>query len=214
MIKELNLTFPDSAHVIVRFGSDDDGSGRLPFISPLADKELWDIRWYIETYGAHSLGDPDDQEASRIARQLPESGKKLFEAVFSEREAQRRLNSFQDAEDASRLLTISAEHPAILALPWELLHDPASGGGFLFMETPRISIRRRVAGATGGRKTFKSSPKDSLHLLFVVSRPEDSGFIDPRADSQPVLDAIDQHAPGRVTWEFLRPPSLDAQNFI
>ena len=54
--------------------------------------------------------------------------------------------------------------------------------------------------------------KDSTHLLFVISRPDDAGFLDPRADSQPVLDAIDQHAPGRVTSEFLRPPTLDALN--
>lgn len=184
--------------------------GELPFTNPIPSKDLDDLGWYIETYAAHSLGDPDDDEAKRIASQLPAWGKARFNAVFADRAAQRLFNAFQDTEGDSRLLTISAEHPGILALPWELLHDPASGGGFLFMETPRISIRRRVAGATGGRAPFKPAPKDSLHLLFVVSRPADTGFLDPRADSQPVLDAIDLHAPGRVTWEFLRPPTLDA----
>src|SRR5262249_25504079 len=48
------------------------------------------------------------------------------------------------------------------------------------------------------------------HLLFVVSRPKGSGFLDPRADAAAVLDAIEQHAPGRFTWEFLRPPTMDA----
>ncbi|MBL9126514.1 MAG: hypothetical protein JNL97_02650, partial [Verrucomicrobiales bacterium] len=210
MSTELNLRFPDDQHVIVRLGSDDDGSGQLSFTNPLTPKDLQDLAWYVETYGAHSLGDPDDREAARITGLLREWGKKLFNAVFTDREAERRFNSFQDAEGDSRLLTISAEHPAILALPWELLHDPAANGVFLFLETPRISIRRRVAGATDGRKAFKPAPKDALHLLFVVSRPANTGFLDPRADSQPVLDAIDQHAPGRVTWEFLRPPPLDA----
>ena len=172
MSTELNLRFPDDNHVIVRLGTDDDGSGQLAFTNPITDKDLRDIQWYVETYGAHSLGDPDDQEAARIAGKLPVWGKALFDAVFTEREAQRRFNDFQDAEDDTRLLTISAEHPAILALPWELLHDPASGGGFLFMETPRISIRRRVAGATGGRGPFQPAAKDTLHLLFVVSRPD------------------------------------------
>src|SRR5208337_1590149 len=41
-------------------------------------------------------------------------------------------------------------------------------------------------------------------------RPEGSGFLDPRADPSAVLDALVTHAPGRVTWEFLRPPTLDA----
>lgn len=208
MSTELNLRFADATHVIVTL--DGVESGQLAFANPLTEKDLRDIQWYVETYGAHSLGDPDDSEAARIKSMLPIWGKALFNAVFKEREAERLLNRFQDAEDGSRLLTVSTEHPAILVLPWELLHDPAPGGGFLFMENPRISIRRRVAGATGGRGSFKIAAKDSLHLLFVVSRPDDAGFLDPRADSLPVLDAIDEHAPGRVTCEFLRPPTLDA----
>lgn len=211
MPTELNLRFPDTDRVIVRLGSDDDGSGELPFKNPITEKDLRDIQWYVETYGAHSLGDPDDQEAKRIKEQLPVWGKKLFDAVFAAREAERRFNSFQDDEDDSRLLTISAEHPAILALPWELLHDSSAlDGTFLFHEEPAISIRRRVVDATVGRRPFKLGAKSALHLLFVVSRPAETGFLDPRADSQPVLDAIDQHAPGCVTWEFLRPPTLDA----
>ena len=210
MSTELNLRFPDAQHVIVRLGPNDDGSRPLSFSNPITDIELLEIQWYVETYGAHSLGDPDDTAAAHIKGMLPVWGKKLFEAVFKEREALERLLEFRENEDDSRLLTISTEHPAILVLPWELLHDPAPGGGFLFMETPRISIRRRVAGATGGRGSFKIAAKDSLRLLFVVSRPDDAGFLDPRADSLPVLDAIDEHAPGRVICEFLRPPTLDA----
>ncbi len=56
----------------------------------------------------------------------------------------------------------------------------------------------------------KLHPRDRLHLLFVVSRPEDAGFIDPRADPRAVLDALEKHAPGRFTWEFLRPATIDA----
>src|SRR5262249_16303128 len=98
----------------------------------------------------------------------------------------------------------------ILTLPWELLHDISTPDGtFLFHEQPSISIRRRVAGATGGREPLKPAPKESLHLLFVVSRPAGTGFLDPRADSQPLLYRIDAHAPGRVTTEFLRPATLD-----
>jgi tetratricopeptide (TPR) repeat protein len=210
MPTELNLNFTDANHFIIRLGPDDEGSLPLGFNNPIAEKDLRDIQWYVETYGAHSLGDPDDDEAKRIAGQLPLWGKALFNAVFTKLEAQRRFNSFQNDEAGTRLLTISSERPAVLALPWELLHDPATGGGFLFMETPRISIRRRVGGATGGRVPHKLVAKETLHILFVVSRPTDEGFLDPRSDSLPVLDAIDEHASGRVTHEFLRPPTLDA----
>jgi tetratricopeptide (TPR) repeat protein len=52
--------------------------------------------------------------------------------------------------------------------------------------------------------------KTGCICFFVVSRPKDAGFIDPRADPQAVMDAIDAEAPGRVTWEFLRPATVDA----
>ena len=213
MSAELNLRFVHDHRVVVtrRDLRDDDGSGELSFANPIADKDLLDIQWYVETYGAHSLGDPDDGEGQRIAAQLPRWGKKLFHAVFQHPDAARLFYAFQNAEDQHRLLTISAGYPAILALPWELLHDASlPDGTFLFHEKPSISIRRRVAGALKGREAFAFVPKDRAHLLFVVSRPEDVGFLDPRADAQPVLDAIDWHAPGRVSWEFLRPPTFDA----
>lgn len=209
MPNELNLQFPDRTRVIVTLNR--GVAGRTsPFASPLTEKDHADIRWYLETYGAHSLGDPDDGEARRIAKQLPVWGRALFNAVFTDPAAFKRFVAFQQMEKEARLLTISAEDPSILLLPWELLHDPSESGGFLFLENPRISIRRRVQGADDGRQPFDVVPKDRVHLLFVVSRPEDAGFLDPRADSLPVLDAIDEHAPGRVTCEFLRPPTLDA----
>src|SRR5712692_2332109 len=132
MSRELNLQFPDQDHVIVHF--DGDNSGAQPFTNPLTAKDRQDIRWYLEVYGAHSLGDPDDTEAARITAQLPAWGKALFNAVFYDRAAERLFNQFQDSEDDARLLTISAEHPAVLALPWELLYDPSSNGVFLFNE--------------------------------------------------------------------------------
>ena len=45
-------------------------------------------------------------------------------------------------------------------------------------------------------------------MLFVVSRPKEAGFIDPRADALAVLDALDAKALARVEVEFLRPPTL------
>ncbi|MDX9973326.1 MAG: hypothetical protein RBU21_10095, partial [FCB group bacterium] len=200
---ELNLQFPNKDHVNVRL--DGVESGTLPFVMPLSAKDLRDVQWYVETYGVRSLGDPDDKEAERISALLPEWGKALFNSVFQERKAERIFNRFQETENGTRLLTVSAEHPAILTLPWELLHDPSSGGVYLFNETPRISIRRRVPGALGGRLPYQVPVKDRLHLLFVVSRPKGAGFINPRADAGAVMDALNQHALGCVTCEFLRP---------
>lgn len=207
MSSELNLRFPDESHVEATL--DGEQSGLLSFANPVAPLDRRDLAWYLEIYGAHSLGDPDDRHAARIAARLPEIGEALFKAVFLG-PALRLFERFQDRQDGARLLTVSAEHPEILAIPWELLRDPSRGGVHLFQENPRISIRRRLAGATGGRPPFRVQPKERLHLLFVISRPQGAGFLDPRADAGAVLDAIETHAPGRITWEILRPPTLDA----
>jgi len=203
---ELVLNFSSNTEVNVSFDGTD--SGQLEFANPITDKDRSDIRWYVETYGAKSLADPDDQEARRIKARLPEIGKALFNRVLGQPEAYEPYLSFRNSRSKNRVLTISSEDASVLSLPWELLHDPK--GVFLFREKPHISIRRKITGATKGRPPLRVKSKDRLHLLFVVSRPTDAGFIDPRADPQAVLDALEKHAPGRVTWEFLRPATLNA----
>ncbi|MBD2341162.1 CHAT domain-containing protein [Calothrix sp. FACHB-156] len=202
---ELNLRFPENNQVIVTFDGQD--TERLDFASPLSAADREEIRWYLETYAAHYTTDVDDQRAEGIAKKFRQWGEALFNAVFQHRAAQRLFNYFQDENQPGRLLTISASHPAILSLPWELLCDPQ--GTYLFHENPRISIRRRLAGAGGGRRPFKVQVKDRLRLLFVVSRPSDAGFIDPRGEAMAVLNAIQQAAAERVEVEFLRPATLD-----
>ncbi|MGH1393178.1 MAG: CHAT domain-containing protein [Trichormus sp.] len=202
---ELNLRFPENNQVIVTF--DGQETERLDFASPLSAADREEIRWYLETYAVHYTTDVDDKRAEGIAKKFRQWGEDLFNAVFQNRAAQRLFNDFQEENQRGRLLTISASHPAILSLPWELLCDPE--GTYLFHENPRISIRRRLAGAGGGRRPFKVQVKDRLRLLFVVSRPSDAGFIDPRGEAMAVLNAIQQEAAGRVEVEFLRPATLD-----
>ncbi len=205
MSLELNLRFPEVNKVIIKF--DDQETDTLEFTLPLSPEDREDIRWYLEVYATRYTTDVDDTRAKRIADKLPQWGEALFNTVFFSRAAQRIFNDFQDETSAGRLLTISASHPEILSLPWELLRDPE--GTYLVHENPRISIRRRLAGAGGGRRQLKVEPKDRLRLLFVISRPSNAGFIDPRGEATAVLDAIAQEAGERVEVEFLRPATLD-----
>jgi tetratricopeptide (TPR) repeat protein len=207
-VAELSVDFPSPDTVNVSF--EGTSSGSIAFSNPLTAKDRAEIQWYVETYGARSLADPDDLDAKRIEARLPDIGKALFDAVFSSKEAFQLYLAFRNGPAPQRVFNIIAQHASIHSLPWELLRDSSSGGTYLFREKPHISVRRRIPGSTGGRASFSIKPKDSLHLLFVVSRPKDVGFIDPRADSQAVLDALEKHAPGRVTCEFLRPASLNA----
>ena len=125
---ELALNFSSNTEVNVSF--DGTESGKLAFANPVTDKDRFDIRWYIETYGSAWIAEPDFQEAERIESLLPELGKALFNAVFNDRAAQRLFNQFQDADSRQRVLTINSQDASILSLPWELLHDPS--GSYLF----------------------------------------------------------------------------------
>lgn len=207
-VAELNVSFSSSSKVNISFNGAD--SGHLDFVNPLTKKDREDIKWYVETYGARSLADPDDSEARRIESRLSDIGKALFNAIFPNHAALTPFIAFRTANATRRVINIVSHDAMIQSLPWELLCESSSQGVYLFREKPRISIRRKIPGATAGRAPFTIEPKDRLHLLFVVSRPTGAGFIDPRADSQAVLDALESYAPGRVKCEFLRPATLNA----
>ena len=49
-----------------------------------------------------------------------------------------------------------------------------------------------------------------MRILILVSRPDDAGFIAPRAVSRPLLDALAELRDRRVVVEFLYPPTLTA----
>ncbi|PZV27114.1 MAG: hypothetical protein DCF12_06205 [Snowella sp.] len=200
---ELTLNFTTADQVTVSF--DDETSDAIAFSSPLTEKNHKDLRWYMETYASGHMTEVDDRRAEQIAAQLKEWGKALFNQVFGARDAQRLFNAFQDSREVGRVVTLNAEQPKILALPWELLHDPQ--GNYLFNENPRISIRRKLK--RGGRKPFKVNPKHQLHLLFVISRPDDVGFLDPRTEPKAVLNALAAKGINQVTVEFLRPATFD-----
>ncbi len=200
MSLELNLNFPDSQHVIVSLidGNESETTDLLEFSAPISDKGAQHLRWYLEKYATQYSADIDFETAERIAKQLPALGMSLFNNVFSKRQAQRLFKKFRDQQEIGRLLTITGTHPTILSLPWELLHHAIKGGNFLIEETPRISIRR--LGTT--TKTFAIKPKEKLHLLFVVCRPNHTDFM--TTNVQAVLDTLNPTK--RVTVEFLRPP--------
>ena len=204
MMLELTLSF--SSIDIVTVSLTNRSPITIPFTSPLIKADWEDMQWYIESYPVQYAADVDDSRAERIVAKLKVWGQGLFQAVFSDRSAERLFNEFQDAEGDGRQITIAASQPEILRLPWELLCDPS--GTYLVHENPRIAVRRQLAGAGGGRKPVEVKPKAQLRLLMVVSRPDGAGFIDPRAEAQAVLQAIDRTAPGRVVVEFLRPATL------
>jgi len=201
--QELNIDFRSVNTFVVHFGG--SSSELLNFAIAFEDKEQKAIKWYFEVYATSYTTKVDDDQAQSVVDKLPVWGTRLFEAVFSNHVARRLYEEFQRQ---GGLLTISASatQPAILALPWELLYDPKTT--FLYNCKPFISIRRKLARTDKARLPRVVKPKARLRVLFVISRPEGTGFIDPRADAKAILSAVDEDISGRFEVEFLRPPTL------
>jgi hypothetical protein len=166
MACELGLRFDDPTHVVVTLNEARrvQPAKSQEFVTPLDAEAQRDLQWYFEVYPVQYTTEIDDERASRIAQKIPDWGTALFDAVFADRETQRLFDRFQDGSEEGKLVTVSSDHPGVLAQPWELLRDPR--GTFLFLDEPQISIRRQLAGAGGGRAPFDVIPKDRLHLLF------------------------------------------------
>ena len=205
---ELNLKFLDPQHFTVSLINDNDREETklLEFTSPVSNKGQQHLRWYSEKYVTQCGADIDSDTAQKIVKQLPILGKSLFNKVFSKKVAYHLFKKFKEIQAQDRLLTITADHPAILSLPWELLHSPNRGGHFLLDEKPSFSIRRRMQGT--GNQLFTINPKNQLHILFIVSHHADDAT-NSRTDAQAILKGLDKYLAGRVTLEFLRPPTLN-----
>lgn len=167
---------------------------------PLDDAVLADLRWYLETFSIWPTG-PDYIRANNIEAKLEDWGRSLLESATREREAAQLWQQFLDSDGESKLVTIDATDPRVLRLPWELLADES---GHLF---PRgLSVRRRLRKTTATPTKPFSLP---VRVLMVISRPEEAGFIDPRADALALLETLDGLG-NAAEVEFLYPPTLAA----
>ena len=206
MNKEIALVFTDPKHVALQYHGELTQS--YAFKYPFQKQTLSDISWYLEVYAYKYTADVDDQRARDIEEQLPQWGNVLFNATLGQFKTHPGFVQFFGKKVSERrVLKIEASHPEILCLPWELLHIPE--GRFLFDSSPSISIRRQFSTRSGIKQTTYI-PKKKARLLFVVSRPNNSGFIDPRSDAQAVLNSLEQDSQCRIEIEFLRPATLES----
>ena len=170
------------------------------FTPPLDDPALDTLRWYLEVFAGWPTG-PDYERARQVEAAMEGWGRALLDSILPGAKAPRLWQQFLDAPDAGKLVTLDATDPRVLRLPWELLADE---GGHLFARG--LGVRRRLQQATTTPLKPFGLP---VRVLVVVSRPDGAGFIDPRAVSLPLLDALDRLGE-RVAVEFLYPPTLAA----
>jgi tetratricopeptide (TPR) repeat protein len=177
-----------------------DAQGRrfgveIPFSPFLGEDDYEDLRWYLEDY----MELPDGGaviRAQRIERELEQWGSRLYDTLFTadNREFLKELL----AGPEPRRLTIATRDPALLRLPWELMADDA---GSL---AQRLSVRRQLEVPETAMPRPAQLP---LRILYIVSRPADMGFIDPRMTAKALLDALDPLG-ASVRVDFCRPATL------
>lgn len=163
----------------------------------LKDADYDNLRWYLEEY----MELPDGGavvRAERIETDLLKWGHQLHDAIFSAHENRAALARLLNANEP-RELTIATSDPALLRLPWELMTD-ATGSLAL-----RVSVRRQLE--VPEKNLTARDVKLPLRILYIVSRPEDAGFIDPRVTTKALFAALDALG-ANVRLDFCRPPTL------
>ena len=199
-----------SHEIRVRFTPGDDGQFRVQltdskgvaggtaadFAPSLTDEDYENLRWYLEEY----MDLPDGGavvRAGAIEQQLHQWGHRLYGALFAAPENRALLGELLKSPEP-RLLTIATDQSTLLRLPWELLADDA---GTL---AQRVSVRRQLETPEENEPRPVALP---LRLLYIVSRPSDTGFIDPRMTTKSLFAALDPLG-GSVQIDFCRPPTL------
>ncbi len=199
-MQDLRILFAAAADTGYRAQLADAKGRRLgveaPFTPFLTEDDYEDLRWYLEEY----MDLPDGGaviRAQRIERDLGHWGRRLYDVLFTVADNRDFLRELLAGPEPRRL-TIATRDPALLRLPWELMADDA---GSL---AQRLSVRRQL------EQPEETTPRPAqlpLRILYIVSRPANAGFIDPRLTSKALFDALDPLG-ASVRVDFCRPPTL------
>jgi tetratricopeptide (TPR) repeat protein len=191
--------------------------------APLGPIEADDLAWYLEKYPVWP-GTPYQARARQVEQDLIRWGRLLHDAALPAAEVGNVLDAWEAAADgAARRFSVQVDArplagtdeaeqqqareaaTALLALPWELLHD---GRDFLFQGRRPVRVRRRLPGTRGYDRPLLDPP---IRILVISPRPEDAacGYIDHRASTLPLLDAVADLGE-LVVPTLLDPPTLPA----
>ena len=187
----------DEAYTAYWIDAGGQPSQPFPLLLPLNGDDMAELRWYLEEYMQFPIGG-EQTKAAAVERKLKTWGEALFAALFGTAEGIQVYNNFMH-DPEPRLLTIGTTDADALGQPWEMMRDQRGPLAFR-----GVVIRRQLQGA-GMRLRYDFALP--LRILLIVSRPTDSGFIDPRTSLRPVMDALDE-LPGLAQLDFCEPPTF------
>jgi hypothetical protein len=133
------------------------------FINPLAEKDLKDLRWYLEEYLDWPFNPIIRSRGEEIEAKLDDWGAALFRSLFAGPEARVLYNNLVEGKDGERFLTLQSPDARVLRLPWELIRDKAGP-----LITAGVSIRRHVEQPVTPTVPQFTLP---LNVLYVIARP-------------------------------------------
>jgi tetratricopeptide (TPR) repeat protein len=199
-VQELRLLFTPAEHDSFTVHLEDapgHAVGVTATLTPFLDEgDFENLRWYLEDY----MDLPDGGAVVRakgVEKQIKEWGQRLHDAVFAAPENALVLRALLTAPEP-RALTIATDQSSLLRLPWELMRDAAGN------LAQRVAVRRQLQKPESLVAREVQLP---LRMLYVISRPGDTGFIDPRLTTRALFAALDP-LQENVRLDFCRPPTL------
>jgi tetratricopeptide (TPR) repeat protein len=181
-------------------------SGKWRLVAPLGPIEAEDLSWYLERWAVW----PNPVVAARakkVEANLKAWGQALHAAALPPEQTATVLQAWAGVDaNASRRFSVSVDPSleagvsvsetataqeaatALLALPWELLHN---GDGFLFQGARPTRVRRRLPNTRNLSVPVVATP---LRVLLITARPEDNacGYLDHRASAGPLVVATEE----------------------
>ena len=175
-------------------------------VAPLGPIEEEELGWYLERWPVW----PNPvlaERAQKVEANLRAWGQALYDAALPLEHTATVLQAWAGVgENASRRFSVSVDPSleagagdvetttaqqaatALLALPWELLHN---GNGFLFQGARPTRVRRRLPNTRNLSVPVVATP---IRVLLITARPDDEacGYLDHRASGGPLVAATEE----------------------
>jgi hypothetical protein len=181
----------------------DRAGNDFEFASPLALKDLEELRFYLEDYVALPVGE-FGAKGERVANEkLKAWGEALFATVFGEPQRRDAYTEVRGALGRGERVEVAvrSENARFLALPWELLRAPGEEPLAL-----RVAAFDRSLPASGAARSFADAG-DGLRVLMVITRPHGRRDVRYQIIARPLFRQVES-SKANVKIEVLRPPTF------
>lgn len=177
----------------------------VPFDHPFGDKVLEEIRWYLEDYLKYPEESCHEKRAHEAQQEMRKCGRQLFQLVFGSGRAFEYFNAA--VRDGLRTceVVISADDPAVLALPWELMY--CDDYQYLAFKLGGLCRSLNMAPV----KPITNNTDNCLNVLLVICRPNSASGMDPLCVARRVLDSPEMRLKIQkrcLSFTVLRPPTI------